>query len=177
MGLDTIELVLALEESFGITISDAEAQTILTTRQLIAQIYEKVRSDRPEDCGCLAMRAFFRIRKAFENEGVLRQEVRPETKLTALLPSRRRRDILSAVIERAGLRPLNRLPFGLQITSGRVRNLVTDAVITQHKTLRLSGYGWSKAQVREVVRAVMFAQLALHRFSDDAEIVKDLGVD
>jgi hypothetical protein len=177
MGLDSLELILACEESFGISISDAEAQTILTTRQLIELIFEKVRSDRPEDSGCLSMRAFFRLRKAFEDEGVLRRDVRPDAEVAALLPSRRKRDILCAVIERAGFHPLKRLPFGLQFTFGRVRNIVTDAVISQHEALRLPGYGWSLAQVREVVRAIMFTQLALRRFSDDAEFVKDLGVD
>jgi hypothetical protein len=43
--------------------------------------------------------------------------------------------------------------------------------------LRRQGHGWSLVQVREVVRAVMYAQLALRRFSDDAEFIKDLKID
>jgi hypothetical protein len=58
-----------------------------------------------------------------------------------------------------------------------VRDIVTDAVIEQHGSLRRRGYGWSKAQVREVVRAIVFTQLSLRRISDDAEFVTDLGVD
>jgi hypothetical protein len=64
MGLDSVEIVLAWEESFGISISDAEAETMFTTRQAVDRIFEKVRSDRPEDRGCLSIRAFFRLRKA-----------------------------------------------------------------------------------------------------------------
>ncbi|HUR59035.1 MAG TPA: hypothetical protein VM029_15075 [Opitutaceae bacterium] len=123
------------------------------------------------------MRAFFRLRKAFAAEGVSRRDVRPDVPVSELLPTRRRRDVLSAVSERAGFGPLRRLPFGIQLTSGRVRDIVAHAVIAHHDGLRLPGHGWSKAQVREVVRALMFTQLALRRFSDDALIVKDLGLD
>ena len=79
--------------------------------------------------------------------------------------------------QHAGFPPLRRLPFGLQLTFGRVRDLVLDSVVQHHDGLRLSGHGWSRAQVREVVRAVMYAQLALRQFSDDAEFVRDLGID
>ncbi|SRR6266481_5154179 len=177
MGLDAVELILGWEDSFGISISDAEAERMLTTRTVIQSIYERIQSAKPEDSGCLATRAFFRLRNAFQEEGVPRKAVRPETKVTSLLPGRQRRDILSTVCERAGLRPLKRLPLGLQFTFGRVRDLVLDAVIGQHNALRRRGYGWSQVQVREVVRAVMYAQLALRRFSDDAEFIKDLRID
>lgn len=177
MGLDSVELVLGWEDAFGISISDAEAETMFTTRQVAECIFEKVRSPMPEDRGCLSMRAFFRLRRAFQAEGVSRKAIQPETKVTDLLPSRRRRDILSAVCERAGLRPLKRLPLGLQLTFDRIRDVVLDAVVGQHAALRLQGYGWALLQVREVVRAVMYAQLALRRFSDDAEFIKDLRID
>ncbi len=177
MGLDSLELVLAWEESFGIEISDAEAETLFTSLQIAKYIFEKVRSRGPEDSGCLSMRAFFRLRKAFEAEGVSRALVRPDAEVTSLVPSRQRRDILSAVCERAGFRPLKRFPFGLQFTFGHVRDLVIDTVIRQPDALRRQGHGWSFLQVREVVRAVILAQLALRRFSDDAHFIKELGID
>jgi len=177
MGLDSVELILAWEESFGIPISDAEAETMFTTRQVAERIFEKVRSTGPEDSGCLSMRAFLRLRMAFQAEGVTRGDIRPDAKVTSLLPNRQRRDVLSTVCERAGFRPLKRLPFGLQFTFGRVRDIVLDTVIGQHDALRREGHGWSLLQVREVVRAVMYAQLALRRFSDDAQFIKDLKID
>jgi hypothetical protein len=177
MGLDAVELILAWEDTFGISISDAEAERMFTTRQVVERIYERIRGTGPEDCGCLSMRAFNRLRKAFLAEGVSRRDVRPEARVTSLLPDRHRRDILSAVCERAGLLPLKRLPFGLQFTFGRVSDIVIDSVIGQHNSLRLAGHGWSVVQVREVVRAVMYAQLALRRFSDDAQFIKDLKID
>lgn len=103
--------------------------------------------------------------------------MRPDAKITELLPGRDRRESLNVVRERAGLPPLRKLPFGLQFTFGRVRDMVLDSVIGQHAALRRPSHGWSMNQVREVVRAVMYAQLALRRFSDDAEFVKDLQID
>src|SRR5579859_2617347 len=132
MGLDSVEIVLGWEDAFGISISDAEAEKMFTTRQAAECIFEKVRSPLPEDRGCLSMRAFFRLRSAFQAEGIPRKTIQPETKVTALLPSRQRRDILSAVCERAGLQPLKRLPLGLQFTFGRVRDVVLDAAVGQH---------------------------------------------
>jgi len=177
MGLDGVELIMAWEESFGISISDAEAERMFTTRQAVQMIYERVRGNAPEDQGCLSMRAFHRLRRAFQEEGVPRRDIRPDARVASLLPSRQRRNILSAVNERAGFPPLRRLPFGLQFTFGRIRDMVLDLVVGHHNCLRLPGHGWSVVQVREVVRAVMFAQLALQRFSDDAEFIKDLKID
>ncbi|MBI5381895.1 MAG: hypothetical protein HZA31_08345 [Opitutae bacterium] len=176
MGLDSVELILAWEESFGITISDAEAATMFTTRLVTESVYAKIRSDQPEDQGCLSLRAFFRLRKAFAEEGISRQEVRPDAKVADFVPRPRRREILGAVSERAGLGPLKRVPFALQFTFGRVRDMVSDAVIGKHEMLRLPGHGWSQAQVREVVRAVLFTQQALRGFSDDDKFVEDLGI-
>lgn len=176
MGLDSVELVLAWEESFGIEISDAEAERMLTTRQAAEHLYQRLRSAGPEDYSCLSMRAFHRLRRAFIEQGVPRRMVQPEAQVTTLLPGRQRRDALNIVCTRSGFEPLKRLPFGLQLTFGRVRDIVIDSVIGQHDSLRLAGHGWSLVQVREVVRAVMYAQLALQGFSDDAEFAKDLGI-
>ena len=35
MGLDSVELVMAVEEEFGISISDADAQKMLTPKEVI----------------------------------------------------------------------------------------------------------------------------------------------
>lgn len=42
MGLDSVELVMAVEEEFGISISDAEASTIVTPKDLIRIVGEQL---------------------------------------------------------------------------------------------------------------------------------------
>jgi acyl carrier protein len=49
MGLDGVELILALEEEFGIEIADEDAFSIETVREMADYIYLKVK-DRKGDC-------------------------------------------------------------------------------------------------------------------------------
>ena len=177
MGLDSVELILGWEESFGISISDAAARDMRTTNDAIAYIYQKLKDERPEDCGCLSLRAFYRLRGAFRKMGNAEGPIAPDTKVSRLLPGKDRRDRLREMLHQIGFPPPDRLPFGLQYTSVSVGELVLDAVVKNHGRLRKPGCGWSKQQVREVARAVMAAQLNLRKFSDNARIVKDLGVD
>lgn len=177
MGLDTVELVMAFEEAFGLEIDEAAATRMLTTRQATAWIYERVRSDLPEDQGCLSLRGFYRVRSALELVGARRAQIHLDAKVSALVAAPQRRDKLSQALEQAGLCPLRQLPFGLQAIFGRVRDVVSDAVMGQHALLRKPGHGWSRRQVCEVVRAVVFAQTARKGYSDDAKFVGDLGLD
>lgn len=180
MGLTFVEIIMGWESSFALTISDAEAARLRTPRHAIELLYARVRSPLPEDHGSLMRRACFRLHAALPQEGVRCHGLRPETKLAALLPAPRRRDALSALLTRAGLRPLQPLPLGLQFTP-TVEQLLYDIVTTQHAALRLSGHGWSRAQVRQVVRTVVYRHLepALRsrHFSDDAEFQRDLQLD
>lgn len=177
MGLDTVELILTWEDTFGISISDAEARSMFNTRQVVAGIFEKVKSEKPEDGGCLALRAFLRLRHCFKEHGLPAHGVRPDTALSDLLPGAQRRDRLNAVITHARFTPMRRLPFGLQFAAGRLRDVIADIVIRDHTVLRMAGHGWSRRQVRELVRAVVYRQFALRKYSDEARFVKDLGLD
>ena len=176
MGLDTVELVLGWEEAFGVPISDEAARDMRTTADVIDYLYPQVKGDLPEDTGCLAVRAFFRLRGAFRQSGCQGVRIRPDTKVSQLLPGKDRRDRLTAILQSVGFTPPGRLPLGLQFTAASIGTLVVDAVVRDHRVLRIPGCGWSRRQVREVVRAVMNAQLSLRKFSDKARIVKDLGV-
>jgi acyl carrier protein len=47
MGMESVEIVIRVEETFGIKISDAEAEIILTPRQLIELVMAKVVQSQP----------------------------------------------------------------------------------------------------------------------------------
>lgn len=47
MGMEGVELVMAAEEEFGITITDDEAAKILTPRDFIDAVAEKVQGRMP----------------------------------------------------------------------------------------------------------------------------------
>lgn len=180
MGLESVEIVMAWEEAFGITLSEAEAEKMFTTRNAVDAIHAKLRATGPvlpEDTGCLALRAYYRLKRACVHHGIDASLVRPRTKLADLLPRPDRRKRLAAILDHAGFAPPPRMPFGLQFAFGRLRDHVLDRVISHHNVLRRPGTTWSREQVREVARAVMRSHLMVTRFSDDARFVQDLGID
>lgn len=90
MGLDSVELVMAVEEAFDITISDAEAEKIVTVRDMIDCVYARVALTDTKVCR--TQRAFHRLRRASQDVlGARRQDVRPATLWEALVPREQRR--------------------------------------------------------------------------------------
>lgn len=85
MGLDSVELVMRMEEEFGIDIPDQEAVRMQTPRDVIAYVCARlgVRDGPP----CLTRRAFHRLRGALVAVvGVERRAVRPNTRLAEFFP-------------------------------------------------------------------------------------------
>lgn len=60
MGLDGVELVMAVEESFGITLSNDDAEKIFTPGMLIDAVYSKVKTTDQKVCA--TQRAFYLLR-------------------------------------------------------------------------------------------------------------------
>ena len=84
MGLDSVELVMALEEEFGTEIPDAAAERMRTPRDVIDFFAAKVYWD-PHRCTSRA--GFYQFRRTCISAlGLKREQVRPDTKLIALLP-------------------------------------------------------------------------------------------
>jgi acyl carrier protein len=116
MGLDGVELIMAVEEAFGIEIRDEEAGQIRTPRQLCAVVAGKVRTGEPSVC--LTQRSFYLLRRAFRGTvAVPRSRFRPETPLEQLVPSVRRRRTWLELRDAVGAVawPKMRLPFPLTI--------------------------------------------------------------
>src|SRR5713226_6185096 len=90
MGLDAVELILAVEETFDIQIPDREAEKLSTVAQMYAFIVNKLAFDQSRRC--LSSAVFYQTRRALTDMyAVPRRNVSPATPMEALLPSRRRR--------------------------------------------------------------------------------------
>src|SRR5690349_10245452 len=63
MGLDILEIVLNLEEVFGIEIKDKEAEQLRTTRDVIDYVCQKLNVSDTTEGPCLSARAFYRLRQ------------------------------------------------------------------------------------------------------------------
>lgn len=83
MGLDSVELIMSIEDKFGIAIPDAECEQIATVQQMADSVFEKIKLNPNEKC--LSQIVFYRIRKAFEQFGNEKQNITPNTKMSDLL--------------------------------------------------------------------------------------------
>lgn len=90
MGLHGVEIIMAVEQTFGITIADEEAQELTTPRELVDLVMAKVAvTDKPS---CLSQRAFHLLRRqAMASFKVPRKEFRLDTQLEEIVPKRERR--------------------------------------------------------------------------------------
>lgn len=85
MGLDSVELVLALEEEFGLDIPDRDAVKMVT----VGDVFEwlRIRLSTADPRACLTQRVFYKLRRAMiNNYNIDRNTIAPDTRLTDLLP-------------------------------------------------------------------------------------------
>jgi acyl carrier protein len=86
MGLDTVELLLAIEEEFGIYIQNADAATCATPGQVADYVLTRVRTNHQAPCP--SQQGFYKVRRALiETFAVARPEVAPTVRLASILPS------------------------------------------------------------------------------------------
>ncbi len=85
MGLESVELVMAWEEEFGIEISDGEAEKTLTVGQAVDLIHDKLRESVDLPAEDLVRE------KLAEITGQAPDRVTPTTTLAELFPKKRRR--------------------------------------------------------------------------------------
>ena len=87
MGLDGVELVMAVEEEFGLEISDADAEKLRTPRDLIDVVCTKMADVKPGGV-CQSQHAFYKLRRALCTQtGQPRKTITPATRLADLLPA------------------------------------------------------------------------------------------
>lgn len=184
MGLDGVEMILQVEEDFQISISDGDAERLVTARDLIEAVCRKVElSDEVvgEDVrmtACLSQRAFYKVRSELVKViGVDRSAVRLETSVEELFPVHIGRKLWRKFVEQLHMRGMPWYGSWLRghLAPRTVREIVERLVI--RNPTYLSHYGtWNRERVREHVRSIISEQLEVHDFDDDDEFVRDLGL-
>ena len=102
MGLDSVELLMTIEDKFGIQIPDREAENIATVEHMVDAVYEKIKVSA--DNKCLSQIIFYRIRKVFEEFGNSRVDITPDTKMSHLLSSTNLQSDWESLREKLGLK-------------------------------------------------------------------------
>lgn len=92
MGLDGVELVMAVEEEFQIAISDSEAFECTTVRKLVELVHSRLRHTSKDPCP--SQHSFYMARqKLIGLFHVQRKEVKPDTNLEEIIPRKKRKKL------------------------------------------------------------------------------------
>lgn len=170
MGLETVEIVMRWEAAFGIQIADEEAFALRTPRMAIDLIARKLgAADVPQQC-CLTLRAFHRLRASVVSvTSINRQSFRPSARLKDLA-SRHQWDVIRS---NCGIALLPKPGWFSPRTVGE---LTRWTVIYASKDLKPAGEPWSRAEIRNIVRAVVADVTGLENFGDDDDFIKDMRI-
>ena len=106
MGLDSVELVMSVEDAFQINISEEEASKIRTVGEFYDVVRSKLAIKDDEGWGrCLTSTAFYRVRRAMvEVLRIDRRKITPKTELSVLLPTPQRRENWGRITRAASLK-------------------------------------------------------------------------
>jgi len=157
MGLDLVELVLRVEETFDLAIRDEEAGELDTVGKLHDYVWGVL--NQP-DAVCPSSRGFYRLRSAMMHAlQIPRQTVRPDSPLEELVPRRGRRRRWAQLGKTSGLalpdlhRPrwlrvsmLSAKGLGLAMTLGAAHTL-TSVGLSTADAVALTGRGFVIASV------------------------------
>jgi acyl carrier protein len=100
MGLDSVELIIALEKTFKITFSEKDAEQLRTPKAVIAFIASKVKLGA--QTLCLTRSAFYFVRRILVDEyGIERKQCRPSSDFTGLIPKKYHKELWNTIKRRA----------------------------------------------------------------------------
>ncbi|HEY9677825.1 MAG TPA: acyl carrier protein [Drouetiella sp.] len=86
MGLDSVELIMAVEEEFGVDIPNETAAEMTTVGSIYDWLKDKLKDSNP--AVCLSQTIFYQLRTALQkNYGLSRNRLLPDTRLSDLLPA------------------------------------------------------------------------------------------
>jgi hypothetical protein len=178
MGLDVVEFVMAVEESFQIAISDEDAQRMITPGDVVNYVIGRV--GQSDSRACLEQRAFYKLRRAtMQTFAQPRSAIKPGTRWDDVLPPRQRRHNWHLLHQATGTPHWPRLtiwagvPEPVATISGTARYLAERSP----GAFKFPNEGWSRQEVEATMTRLMREQLAITEFHWDQEFVKDLGLD
>lgn len=172
---------MAIEETFSLTMTDSDAETIFTIGDLKRYVQSHVRQTSASKCYC--QRAFYRIRAdACDVLDARRSSVRPRTLWTELLPSKGRRRAWKRIVRGAGVPHLEywKLPFlslaplrrwDVPVFRGTVGSTAYLLAAMEPLPQRSPGAPWSRDEISRVIDRQIVDTCGISDFSDDVMLV------
>ncbi len=173
MGLDLVELTIAIEDSFGIPIPNEVAPTLDTPGQVVE--YLLVHLDPGTNPKCLEQRAFYVLRRALETVTDLkREDILPTSRWADLLPKDRWATWrgLKTQLAASHWPSLQPVYFGKATVGETARHL---AIQEAHRFVRQDG--WHRRDVEHVIRQLMLDETGVSEFEWTDSFVRDLHLD
>ena len=182
MGLDLVEIVIRVEETFGIQIPDSVAAELNTPRKVTDFILTQVQ-ESPAPLPCMSQKAFHTLRREFIRHVPLsRREFRVDSPLKQIIPEERSDEVWKRIGFSLGVKRLPAMsrPAWLGFIPPRVRSvreLVDYLVIYEPLVVKGNESAWSRAQVSDVLRRLIIDETAVTDFSEDSRFVEDMHLD
>ena len=178
MGLETVEIVISTEETFGIDVTDEDAARIFTPKELVDYLSSRISTVSVETC--LTQQLFYRLRRGFKQQiAALAQTFDLDTSLKDILHKDQWPTVWAAVRADVGSDDWPEIvpwPAFLKEGPKTVRQLIWHVVEHLPRPSIERGEAWTRpgieAQVRRIIREITGKQ----DFSLRAHFIKDLGL-
>lgn len=196
MGLDSLELLMNIEQQFGIRIPDAEAEKINTVQELVDCVDTHVQTKPTEKC--VSMLVFHKLRAAMHQLWpAATLEISPATVLSDVFtgPAAHAHWLKLQSVIGCKLPALERVPLGaktrwkaffegfakqpIPLHEKTMRDLVAWILALNHKVLFSSSALASKKDVERIVYGTIAETLAIpvDEIQPEHSIVRDYGLD
>lgn len=182
MGLDLVELVIRIEETFDIQIPDRVATGLTTPRKVTDFILSQV-DESPVPLSCLSQNAFYLLRREFTQQLSLpRRRFVPNAQLKEILPEECRDEVWKKIGSSLGVKrwpAVSRTGWRgfFTPTVHSVRELVDYFVTNEPLIVKGRELAWSRRQVWEVLERVIKDETSVTDFSEDSRFVEDMHLD
>jgi acyl carrier protein len=186
MGLDIVEMMMAIEQGFGVEIPDDAAARMRTPRDVVTWLEGIL----PVGSGgvCLSQRAFYRLRERCGHHLRLpSRALRPATRLDDVLDADARRGAWQAIGADLGAEKwpapasstwLGRHPDDARrpATAGEAARYLATGY---PRTLLSEGEGWSRREIERAVIAIVERDsgVDMREHTLESSFVDDLGMD
>ena len=181
MGLDSVEIVVEVENCFGIEIQDEDAANMRTVQHMVDYVWDRI--EHKDAKACLTQILFFRLRKFFcENLNIKPALFTPTGHFTEI-GNKKQFDALWAKLEEElkldipNIYTGERILLVFKVQSDTVQDLIESIIYTNIKELG-DEYSITKSTVFSVVASITHSIVGAPRkdIVPSAEFVKDLGV-
>jgi hypothetical protein len=180
MGLDAVELITEIEDSFDVPIPEKVSLTLRTPGDVFDYLLEAGLKAMPRG-PCLSHALFNRVRRAVVDEfQVQRGAVKPKAEITKLIPQFRIRERRTRLFKRLALRkppPIIADRTWIRRDFGTFGQLAKEILARNYALLAEEAGAWNPHEAWNCLRLLIAFQVGLkiEDVTRNAEFVNDLG--